>query len=210
MMIAYQNNGMESYVKNKFLDAYQHISIEDIQITPVGKLPKDFNNFKLKKYYLSNSALKRSTGTLSALYTNGKREKKLYYKYRITATIGLYKSNYELKRDTIIRADNVTFEHTNFKFLLKKPMNDRQFNRYKTIRNIRAGKIISANDLRRMLDIGRNESVTAIIKDGPVSITFKAKALKGGNIGDIIKIKRDYNKFFKAQIITKHTVEVID
>ena len=205
-----QSNIIKTAIENKFLEIYPTLSISEITIKPLGKMPKKFQNYHIDTIFLSHASLKRNHGTFSILYTNGKKNKKRFFKFHLNATIGVYISQRNIKRAQPINNNYVFFKEISFKNIPTRPITQQYFYDYESKRNIKEGKIISINDVRRILDIKRGALIDATLHDGSVILTFKVKAIEEGNIGDIIRVKRGHYKKFNALITSKSNVDIIE
>ncbi len=205
-----QNQLIKNAIKDKFLETYPTLSISKITIKALGKIPRDFQSYHIKTIYLSQASLKRDHGTFSVLYANDTKKKKRFFKFQLEAMIGLYLSQREMKRAQTLDNNYLIYKEVPFKNLPTPPITQKYFYDYETKRSIRRGKIITINDVRRILDIKRGKLVDATLHDGSVVLTFKVKTVQEGNIGDIIKVKRGYYKKFNARITSKTSVDIIE
>ncbi len=205
-----QNDIIKIAIKNKFLESYPTLSISQIMIKPLGKTPKNFQNYQIDTIFLSHASLKRNHGTFSILYSNGKKNKKRFFKFHLDATIGVYISQRNIKRAQALSNNSLFYSEIAFKNLPTNPITEKYLYDYETKRSIKEGKIITVNDVRRILDIKRGTLVDATLYDGAVVLTFKVKAIEEGNIGDIIKVKRGHYKKFNALITSKNSVDIIE
>ena len=201
---------IKTAVENKYLELYPTLSISSLTLKPLGIMPRNFANYQLEKITLSAASLKRNTGTFSVLYSNTKKKKKRFFKFKLDATIGVYVSQRYIKKDRIIDDNYVTFQEVAFEKFRARPIDEHYFYNYESKRSIKKGKIITVNDLRRIIDIKRGDTLDATLVDEAVQLTFKVKAVEEGNIGDIIKVKRGHYKKFKAQITSKNTVDILE
>lgn len=201
---------IKTAIADKYLEIYPSLAISSLTIKPLGKMPKKFNDYHIDTIYLSQASLKRNHGTFSVLYANSKKKKKRFFKFNLDATIGVYYSQRYLKRDQAINTHYVSYQEIPFKSFPSLPINEQHFYDYESKRSIKEGKIITVNDIRRILDIKRDTIIDATLYDGAVELTFKVKTIEEGNIGDIIKVKRGHYKKFKAQITSKSSVDIIE
>ena len=201
---------IKKVIQDSYIKHYPTIKIESIRVTQFGKTPKNFNQFKEQEIIISTPSLKKEKSTISVVYSSPQKDKKIYFKYQIKATIGLYKANTLIQRNTLLTLENSHFEQIPFTNLLAQPINEHHINQYTTKRTIKKNKIITISDIKKSIDIIKNQKITATISEGELKITFQAKTLQSGTIGDVIKIKRGKNTIFKAIIKSKNSVEVID
>ncbi len=201
---------IEKVIHDSYTKRYPTIEIESIRVKQIGKTPKNFDEFEEQEIFLSKPALKRNKSTISVLYSTPKKDKKFYFKYQIKAKISIYKATNLIPRDTPLTLENLHLEKIPFTNIVSQPILKDDLNRYSAKRAIKKNRIITTLDIKQSLDIMKNQKVNAIISDEELKITFQAKALQSGFIGDIIKIKRGKKKVFKAKIVSKNRVEVID
>ncbi len=205
-----QEEMIKKAIEDKFLETYPTLSIMNITIKPLSKAPKHFQDYHIETIYLSHASLKRDHGTFSVLYSTSKKKKKRFFKFHLDATIGLYLSQRMMKRAQALTSNYLTYKEIPFKNLPTPPITQDYFNDYETKRTIKAGKIITLHDVRRILDVKRGRLIDATMYDGGVALHFKVKSVEEGNIGDIIKVKRGHYKKFQALITSKNHVDIIE
>ena len=205
-----ENSTIKSAVENKFLELYPALKIKTLTIKALGRAPKKINRYHIEKITLSAATLKRNHGTFTVLYATKEKKRKRYFKFNLDATLGTYISTHYIKRGQAIGENNVAYQEVPFKNFSSTPIDARYFYDYESKRSIRSGKIITTNDLRRILDIKRGQLVDATLYDGNVVLNFKVKAIEEGNIGDIIKVKRGHYQKFPAKITSKNSVEILE
>ena len=186
------------------------MEIMQLHISPLSTPPRGFSSYKMKAIYISQTALNRYKGTFSILYENGTKERKLYYKYLLEAKVSLYKSTRPIKRGEIIDYDNVSLQEGKFETIRFNPIDSSYFGKYIAKIDIQDGKIITTKDIKIIPDIKRSESVDARLYDHGIVVNFSVKAMEDGVIGDIIKVRKKHNRTFKAKIISKTSVEIIE
>ena len=201
---------IKTAIASKYLELYPSLNIVSLEIKPLGRMPKKFTDYHIETIYLSEASLKRNHGTFSVLYANAKKKKKRFFKFTLDATIGVYTSSRIIKNDQIINPHYVSYQDVTFKSFPFKPIDGDYFYNYSSKRNIKEDRIITINDLKRVLDVKRGAMIDAKLYDGNVALTFKVKAVQEGNIGDIIKVKRGHYKNFNAQITSTTSVEIIE
>ncbi len=204
------NKKIQLAIENKYLEYYPTLRIKQLTIKALGREPKKFSTYHMEKITLSEASLKRNHGTFSVLYNNGKKKKKRFFKFKLQGTIGIYISNHYLKKGTHLHPSDVTYKEIVFERIPILPIDESYLYDYETKRSIREGKIVTVRDLRRVLDVKRDQLLDATLYDGNIQLTFKVKSLQEGNIGDIIKVKRGYYKKFRAQITSKNSVDIIE
>ena len=139
-------------------------------------------------------------------YGNIKIDNKFYY-IKINAKLPVFIATTIIKQNSpILENINVIKKEINFKRFYSKPLD-------KIKKDLIASKIISKNSIITTLNtkkaplVLRGENVNVTIKSKNITITTTAKALKDGNIGDIINIEIN-RKIYKAIVINKNQVEL--
>jgi flagella basal body P-ring formation protein FlgA len=204
-----QESEIRSAIMKKFQQAYPTMQIDHLKIGPVSSLYRKLGDYRVSDVTLTPDDLKRSRGNAMVTFTRGAKKRKLYFKYRLGAEITLYTAATDLQRGRAITPETVLQKTLPFTTLYHKPITEEAFYHYVARRTIKADTILSPDKLKKRTDIQRNDKVNARISDGGVSLSFEATALQAGNVGDIIKIRKDYKRRFKARVLSNTQVEVL-
>ena len=205
-----QEAKIRSILESRFQQHYPTLQIHAITLKPATSLITKLQAYEVADVALSRDDLRRSRGNVMVTLQKGDKRRKLYFRYRIDADITLYAAATTLQKERAITPDVAIRKTVPFTLLYHQPIDDKDFYRYVAKQRIKAGTILTRDKLKRGSDISRNDTVTAIIRDGGVALTFEARALQSGNVGDIIKIRKDYKRQFKARIISNTRVEVVE
>jgi len=81
---------------------------------------------------------------------------------------------------------------------------------YRAKFKISANSILQNSMVERIPDIMVGDRVEAFFNNNSVNISFSASARSEGIVGDIIKIKRDDKRIFKARIVNYNIVKIIE
>ncbi|MCH9813309.1 MAG: flagellar basal body P-ring formation chaperone FlgA [Epsilonproteobacteria bacterium] len=204
------NSKIQQYINDKFLQTYPSMHINQIDLKRTSKLPKEFEKYQLKEIYIAPSAIQREKGNISVIYTDGQKKRKLFYHFKLDATVGVLRTIQSIqkgKRLTEDLVEGITIKFTNF---YQKPITPYYLNRYDAKMSIIEGKILTTRHISKMTDVKRGDLLTATLRDGAVEVSFQAVALKDAYINDIIKIKRNHKSFFKARIISNTKAVVVE
>ncbi len=204
-----QESEIRSAIIGKFHETYPTMKIKHLQIKPVSSLYRKLADYRVADIALTTDDLRRSRGNVMVTFTKGGRKRKLYFKYNLSAQITLYTAATDLQRGRAITPETALQKTIPFTTLYHKPITEEAFYHYVARRNIKEDAILSPDKLKKRTDIQRNDKVSALIRDGGVSLSFEATALQEGNAGDIIKIRKDYKRQFKARILSNTQVEVL-
>jgi flagella basal body P-ring formation protein FlgA len=201
---------IKRYVSEKFLEKYPSMHIDNLDIKRYSKPPREFEKYKLEKIHITKNNLKKEHGNLSVTFKLDKKRKRLIYSYHLEATVDVLKANQYIPKGTTLTDDQVDFVNIKFTNFYQEPITVYHLNSNRARTSIKIGKILTTRHISKVTTLKRGDSVTATLRDGYVSVSFQAIALKDAYIGDIIKIKKDYKKFFKAKVISRGRVEVVD
>ena len=205
-----QEEAVKQALHQKFETIYPTLTIERIEVKPSSGLIKRLHDFQVDKVTITKDNLRRAKGNVLVTLKKGEKKRKVYFKYQIFADIALYKTNRPIQRGSTITPNDVSLATIPFKTLYHKPLTDDAFYHYVAKQNIKEDRIVTLEKLKRATDIQRNDKVTAVIKDGALALQFQVKALQDGNVGDIIRVRKDYKKQFKARVISNTQVEIIE
>lgn len=141
---------------------------------------------------------------------NGKINKSL-----ITVKLKLFDKVFVAKRKILT---NEFLDKSDFTLMEKEvsSLNDHPFSKLNLINHFKARTIIYPESVleNRMIkiipDIEIGDRVNALYSKGIVNVSFSAVSRSRGVVDDVIKIKRDDNKIFKARVLNNNTVKIIE
>ena len=193
---------IKKHLSTQLLKTYPNMSINNISIKRYSSLPREFEKYQLSKIYISDNNLKREKGSISAIYKNGKKKRRLYYHYEIDATVDVLRANQYIKKGQTISDDMVDFITIKFTNFYQIPITSYHINRYRARTSLVEGKILTTKHITKVTTVKRGDTLTTTLKDGGVIVTFQTQALKDAHIGDIIKARRSHKSFFQVRIIS--------
>jgi len=174
---------------NFYKTYYPNIKIIKITIHPTP--PKKYKNLKILFSPKSTSG-------------NIKIDNRYYY-VKIQAKLPVFKAKEIIKQNEFIY-NKVYKTFILFRYFSSKPLS--KINKNLIAKNIISkNAIITTSNTAKAPDVFRNSYITAFVKSKNINITIQVKALKNGNIGDIIPVKVK-NKILKAKIKDKNLVEI--
>ncbi len=201
---------INKFLTDKFLKTYPNMNINSLTITRYSKKPKEFERYKLKDIYISKGNLQREKGSLSAIFTLDTKKRKLFYHYKLDATVDVLIANQHIQKGRTLTDELVDFVPIKFTNFYQKPITAYYLNRYRAKTSLIPGKVLTTRHVSKVTVIKRGDILTATLKDGGVVVSFSAQAMKDAHIGDIIKIKRNHKSFFKAKIVSSTHAKVIE
>jgi flagella basal body P-ring formation protein FlgA len=203
-------NPIEDYISKKFITNYPNMHIEQLVIKRSSPLPKNFENYKLEDIHISNNNLKREKGSLSATYIYGKKRKRVIYSYKLDANVDVLRANQYISKGKTLTDDLVDFINIRFTNFYQKPITAYYLGKNRARTTIPNGKIITTKHISKVTTLKRGDKVTATLRDGYVIVTFQVTAMRDAYIGDIIKVKKDHKNFYKAMVMSRSQVEIVD
>jgi flagella basal body P-ring formation protein FlgA len=201
---------IRKHISKTFLKTYANMHIDNISIKRYSNIPKEFEKYKLKKIYISENNLKRDKGTITVLFVNGIKKRKLHYHYKIDATVDVLRANQYIQAKKTITDDLVDFITIKFTNFYQKPITAYYLNRYRARTSLVEGKILTTRHVTKQTDVKRGDMLNTTLTDGGVVVTFQTQALKDAYIGDIIKVKRNHKSFFHVRVTSKNSAVVVE
>ena len=195
---------LKPLLKQKYLLKYPTMKIKSIFLTPLKKT--DFLPKELKKIEIQKNYLKRDEGNFKAVLKNGK---KVSFRYRIVALLGVFKANNNIQKDKIISPLDIKKEDITFRYIINEPVKD-FVSAKKAARFIRKGEILSKRSIKEQTLLNKGDTVTALLYEDGISLEFDVVLLKDANLKDIVTVKNKRGKRFKAKVISKRRVEILE
>ncbi|MDD5156966.1 flagellar basal body P-ring formation chaperone FlgA [Sulfurimonas sp.] len=190
---------LSDYYKEKYRD----INIKEITITPMSytvAIPEGFTVNIQKDSYLSKKGI-LSIKTLE--------NKKIFLNYIIDAEISLFLSSKQIKKDDEISLSNSSRKKVKLEKLKDTPVQNIGTSSYQAKHYITENMILTTRDIRTLVLVKRNSSVSVSINDENMVISSEAKALEDGALNDTIDIQKSDKVKLKAKVIGKNMVEII-
>jgi len=204
--IKYDKESIVSNIYDKLIKKYRSIQIKSIQIKPISFINLD--GYTVKNVIFTNQNIKKSTGTFFVYFSNGKRDKKIYFRYIIDAKVKVIKSRYKIPKNSIINKNNSIEESIKFVAFYHNPLGSNIYNNTMSKSYIKKGAILDENYIKKIPLVIKNRTINAFYTDGGIEISFSAIALESGGLGDYISIIKTDGEKMKAVIISKARVEI--
>ncbi|MBL0702705.1 MAG: flagellar basal body P-ring formation protein FlgA [Sulfurospirillum sp.] len=194
----------------EFEKLYPCIDAKLPTIKPSSPLPFDFKAYKLIKVNLKQSSFRRKNASFQAVFQTPNNNKSIYFKFTINAFVDIFKAKHKLHNDTILSEDDYKKVSVKLDKLPSKIITCSMPKDLMTKNYISANSILTTNKFTHKKEILRGTAIQAYLKEGMLVLEIKAKVLKNGNIGDIVKIKTDNGKLFKAKLISKNKAIIVE
>lgn len=189
---------IRKFYKNK----YEKINISAIVLFPthyLEKLPKNYTVHFNKKAHLSKKGV---------LYIKSDDNKKIFFNYKITATVSVLLARHNIKKDSELSSINTRKNSIILNKFKAMPLQSLYVSKYQSKHNIKADDIITSRDVTGLYLVKRGSSVSVNLKERGINIYFSAKALQNGRFGDTISVVQKNGKKLKVIIRGKNKAEV--
>lgn len=195
------NNVIDNYLKDHLKDfkRYEY----EIPKNYTEKISPDENReFKLEKNY--------AYMPVNFILNNGEKKQGI-----VTLKVKLYDdvlvSIRDIKKNEELSISDFQIEEKEITSLRSEPILDfGNIDKYRMRISVSSNTVIETNMIEQIPDIKIGDNLNAVFNKGVVSISFSAVARAEGIIGDIIKIRTDDKKIFKAEIINFNTVKIVE
>ncbi len=193
---------IELSIKEYYQNQYEDIEITDIFVEPrayIRVLPKNYVVNMRKRDFLSKS------GTINI---KTPQNKKIFFNYRVTATLPVYISRKKIKKDVKLSAINSSKKSIILDKFRAKPIQSIKINSLQSKHHIPKGRILTIRDVEALSVIKKNSFVNVSLHSDNMAITFSAKALQDGKVDDIIRVQKSDGKRFKVKVTGKNRAEL--
>jgi flagellar basal body P-ring formation protein FlgA len=193
---------IESFIEEYYLNKYDQIDITSIKVEPRGyitSLPKEYTVQIKKKNYLSRS------GVVNIKTSNNK---KIFFNYEITANIWVYLSRKKIKKDVELSAVNTIKKSIILDRFMAKPIQKIDATALQGKHHIKKDKIITTRDVEILSIVKKNSYINISLNSQNMSISFSAKALQNGKLGDTITVQKASGKRLRVRVTGKNRAEI--
>ncbi|RAX51494.1 flagella basal body P-ring formation protein FlgA [Helicobacter sp. 16-1353] len=200
---------IESFIKNRFLQSYKdyNIQINDISVTPAMDI--NLNKMKIDKIIFDDRLLKRDSGNFEVhLYHNEKRQR-VFFTFNINATIDALSASNNIKTNEVITNNNSQITQIPITKTMQIPALPNILNEYSAKSFIPNGAVIIPSKIMPKILIQKGDIVEVLYNNQNINISFNAKALESGSIGQIIKAENTQSgKIIDIEILNQETAKM--
>ena len=193
---------LSNFLENYYKEKYPTIMFDNIQVYSRGYIEKLPQNYTIE---VQNNSYLRSNNIIDIKSDRGK---KLFFNYSIHASIKVLVAKQTIKRHDEISLLNTNFKTIKFDSFRALPIMEFHKKTYQTTRNIKMDEILTIRDIEKLDFVRRNSMVSVDLYNAGIYITFEAKALQSGTLGDIITIQKTNLKRLKAKVIGPRRVQI--
>lgn len=196
-------NLIKEELKKIYKQRYKQIEIQSIEIHPRGyldTLPTEYT-FGLQ----SRSHLKRQ----GIFYIKTEQNKKIFFDFTINATIDVYFTSENIKRNTELSVINTTKKSIILDKFRAQPLQNITSGTVQSKQNIKKDTLLTSRDIVELQLVRRGENVNVLLQNNNMSISFSAEALEDGVYEQIIEVQQQNGTKVKVKITGKNRGEAI-
>ena len=189
-------------IKKLYKRKYSFITIKNISVQPnvyLEKLPSQYTIHFEKSSYLSNRGI---------LYIKTLKRKKIFFHYLINAKVTIYQAKQNIKRSTHLENRNCQKKDIILDKFRAMPVQDINKHQYQSKYNIGAGRTITVRNVTGLDLVRRGSQINIFIDYANMQISFSAKALQNGELGQTINVRNREGKKMKVIVTGKNIAEV--
>lgn len=193
---------IEQALINHYKSKYKSIKIESLQLAPrtyTQTLPKSYEFGISKRSHLSNEGY---------CFISTPDKKKIFFDYTIKASLSLYFSRVTIERGSELDALNTLKKSIMLQRFSAMPIEEIAPHSLEAKRNIRSDTPLTSRDVTALYLIKRGDRVSVSLNNSGIRISFSAKALESGRMGESIRVLGNNDKEIRVKIIGKNRAEM--
>jgi flagella basal body P-ring formation protein FlgA len=204
--IHYDKKVILDSLKRAYNMEYPFLNILNITVKPTNY--SDIRDFKIDKIDIRKNILKKNKNTFSVYFKRENKTKRIFFKYKVNATLNILVATKNILKDEIISTRNTKIKMIAFRSLYTLPMSIKDLGKVSSKKYITKNSTISSTLIQIIPDIRRRDLVVAKYLDGMLSVELEVVALDTGFIGQMIRVKDKKKKIYKVKIIDKGVVRI--
>ncbi|MFK5937375.1 MAG: flagellar basal body P-ring formation chaperone FlgA [Sulfurimonas sp.] len=193
---------IEVFIKEQYKKRYKDIKVQSITVHPRGYIQVLAKEYTIKMQ--SKSYLRRN-GIVAIKSFDGKDT---FFDYNINAKVSVYRARKNIKRNSELSALNTRKKSIVLEKFKAMPVGEIKKSTLQSKYRIKKGTILTTRDISPLYLIKRGSSVNVSLDSSNLSISFSAKAVQNGCLGDIISVVQSNGKKIKVRVTAHHSAEV--
>jgi flagella basal body P-ring formation protein FlgA len=189
-----------------FKAEYPTMTVQNLTIEPASSI--DGRNHKFERIEISQGALRQPNGMFSAVFADGLRQSRVFFRYKLTAEVEIVKASRDIQKDAIIEDSDLEVAKISFVGAKDKPSQKHELVGMVAKRYIKAGSAMVSKDATRQATIKRGSIVTATILEGELELEFEATALEDALMGQSLSVKGKNGKIYKGIVVAPSRVSI--
>ncbi|GAA7275196.1 flagella basal body P-ring formation protein FlgA [Helicobacter pylori] len=205
-LFALDSNALKTAIKEAYLKEYKDLKLE-IETIHL-EIPERFSNAPILSYELNASNKLKKDGVVFLRLEN-EPNLRLPVRYSVIASMQVFKSIGAIKKDENITANNTQKEHIPFG-ALSNPLLEGAIGKVSAKNFIPPNTLLSADKTQALIIVRKNDIITGVYEEGPISIEISLKALENGALNQIIQAKNvESNKILKAKVLSSSKAQIL-
>jgi len=191
----------KSLIKH-YTSKYKSIKIKSLHLAPrtyIQTLPKQYDFGISRRSHLSSKGY---------CYITTPERKKIFFDYTLEASVSLYFSRVDIERGSELDALNTEKKSIMLQRFSAMPIEEIDAHSLEVKRNIRSNTPLTSRDVTALYLVKRGDTVSVSLKNSGISISFSAKALEGGRLGESIRALGSNGKEIRVKITGKNRAEM--
>lgn len=200
---------IKNYIKNAYEQKYKAYPFSISNISLIIPPKSSLVEYRLQSILLDSKNLNRNNGTLVLDVVLNDSLLKLPLTYKITATIGIYRSSNTIKSMQNITQSNTIKDTIAFEKIIQMPITPTQLNKVSAKSYIAPNTIITQEKVRPKVLIRKKDFFMGVIRDSNIYLETVLLARQNGGLGDIIEaFNPQTKKILRVKIIAEGKGEV--
>jgi len=194
---------MEKAIYELYSKVYNNIFIKSIEVDPrsfMQSLPKNYTIHFPKKTQFSQKLV---------FYIQTPRKRKIFFNAFITAQIHVFIARKKIHKDEALSSVNTKKKSIMLQKFFAMPLQEIHKGTYQAKHTLHKGKVLTTRDVVSLVYIHRGSMVVVTLHNNGIFISFSAKALQNGRLGEVIKVKSENGKTLKVRVRGTNLAEVI-
>lgn len=194
--------GIKNYIAGLFLQEYKknNIKIRSIELEQIT--PTDFNSNAIREIDFHSKLLKRKEGTFDVVVEENGRNKKVFFKYNLDATLEGMVTIDEISGGQTITYQNIRVVEIPFDKIGSELMRSDEIGKV-AVRSYTPKEVLVTHDrLVAKRVVKKGDKIVVSVQEEGVVLEFVLEALKNGAIGDVIRAKAlEGKKIYQVKVI---------
>ena len=195
-------SGIQQHIASLFLQQYANYNfqIENLDLEQITAY--DFTNKKIVKIDFTPKLLERSSGSFDIVVFDGERNRKVFFKYDIKATLDGVFTREKLSAGTSLTIANTFVKKIPFERITSPLMHKSKIGLAAVKSYAPKDTLLYENKLITNRLVDKGDKILIRVNEGGVILEFSLIALNQGGIGEIIKAKElNGKKIHQVEII---------
>lgn len=178
---------IKNIVEQKFLEYYKpyNIIINNLEITPV--MDSNLAKFSIDKVIFDERNLRKDSGNFEVYVAHNEKKKKVFFNFTINASLDSLIATNSIKSGEVITSFNTTISQIPLTRNFTLPASKDILDKYSAKSFISSGSSIVSSKIMPKIIVQKGDIIEVSYKVDNIDISFSAKAMESGSMGQSIK-----------------------